>query len=183
MTDILIQFHALPEELIPVVRWAVADLGVHLASLRFFPFRVEHVSPEDVEKALLEPSIRELVLALDKLDLSAVTQGEFLRGNRGTLNLDIGRLSDRGLRESCLSCRTSDPRYIEAWRKVARKVRGMTKAGAIAVNPITGATTKATAHRHTKGARALDSRGIPMLPVAGGAVFHFTEKEHVEPSK
>ncbi len=133
---------------------------------------------DDLDALLLDPSVRELALTLEIPTLSVANATAFLDKHPGALRLDIGRRSEKGLRESSLSCRTSDARSLTAWKRVVRKLQCITKAGAIAVNPATGATSRLRSHRYTEGAKALDERGVPMLPVAGAAVLHFGEWTH-----
>jgi hypothetical protein len=173
MTDILIQFHALPEELRPLIHWSMEELGVHITAFRFWPFQAVEVRLDTLDAPLLDPSIRELALTLEAPTLSIANMNAFLDLHPAALRLDIGRRSEKGLAESCLSCRTWDARSLEVWKKIARKLRGITKAGAIATNPDTGATARSRNHRYTVGAKALDDAGVPIMPVAGGNVLHF----------
>jgi hypothetical protein len=178
MTDILIQFHALPEDLVPLLHWAVKDLAVHVTAFRFFPFQAEEIRQDMLDALFLEPSTRVIAFTRTRASLPAATKGEFLDNNSGALSLDIGRLSEKGLNESCLSCRTSDVHSLEVWKQIARKLKGITKAGATATSPTTRATSRVRNHRYTAGAKALDERGIPMLPVAGSVLLHFGEDSH-----
>jgi hypothetical protein len=174
MAGIVIQFHALPEELGPLLHWAMKDLGVHLTAFRFPPFRIVEVRPDTLDALLMDPSVCNFHFTLGAPIRSVTFQSEFLDQNPGSLGLDIGRLSEKGLRESCLSCRDPDARSFEVWKKIARKLKGIAKTGdMIATNPDTGATARYKNQRYTAGAKALDERGVPILPVAGGVVLHF----------
>jgi len=172
MTDILIQFHAVPDELAAFVREVTAEVPAHMTAFRFFPFSTTLVGVDTVEAAVLDASVRELAFTLDEPRLPVATANEFLARNPSALRLDIGRLSEHGLNESCLSARTSDEAAMEAWRKVARRLRKVTQAGAVGVNSATGATSRLKNHRFTVGAKALDERGVTIRPVAGSAVLH-----------
>lgn len=178
MTDILIQFHALPEELRPLFAWSIVDIEAQITAFRFQPFLAQKVRMDNLDVLLLDPSVREVAFTLEVPTLSVATATAFLDRHPGALRLDMGRRSEKGLRESSLSCRTSDARALTAWKGVVRKLQGITTAGAIAVNPATGATSRLRSHRYTEGAKALDDMGVPMLPVAGATVLHFGEWAH-----
>lgn len=171
MADVLIQFHALLDELAVFLVGVLDDLDVHVTALRFQPFRAEPVGKDDIELALRDPAVRELVLTLDPPGHAVLDAAAFASRNPSALRLDLGRRSERGLGESCLSARTKDERALEVWKQIARKLRRITLAGALAMNPATGATSRLRSHRFTAGAKALHDDGVAMLPVAGGAVL------------
>jgi hypothetical protein len=174
MADIIIQFHALPEELGPLLHWAMKDLGVHLTAFRFPPLQAVEVQADTLDALLVDPSIGEFRFTLGAPIRSVTPQNDFFDQNPGSLSLDIGRLSEKGLMESCLSCRTSDARSFEVWKKIARKLKGMTKAGAIDINLANGASGRSRNHRYTPGAKALDEKGVPIKQFpAATTVFHF----------
>lgn len=175
MGDILIQFHALPEEISSLVEWVVAEFGVHVTGFRFFPFRCFEVASGAGRVVVEDASIREIALTLEPPVIAAKGMGEFLDLNPGALVLAIGRRSDLGLSESSLSSRTEDERALRAWKAVAMRLKATTQAGAIAVNRETGAVAKLRRHRYTPGAKALDMAGVAILPVAGASVMHLND--------
>src|SRR5690349_16095865 len=123
MADVLIQFHALADELVAFVREAVAEVPVHLTAFRFAPFDAVALDADDLEPTLRDESVREIAFTLGPPALAIANSNEFLDRNADALRLDIGRISEAGLRESCLSARTTDERALHAWRKLARKLR------------------------------------------------------------
>ena len=66
MAGILSQFHALPEELRPLLTWAMADLAVHVTAFRFPPFQAVAVRPDALDEFLLfDPLVGEVALTLE----------------------------------------------------------------------------------------------------------------------
>ncbi|MEO1173980.1 MAG: hypothetical protein AAFX94_18330 [Myxococcota bacterium] len=170
MADILVQFHALVDELNGFVRDALEEVPASVTAFRFWPFEAVRVEVDDVEAMLRDHHVREIAFTLDPPKLPVKNSNEFLDLNPSALRLDIGRLSEHGLHESCLSARTTDRRSLEAWRKFARRLRKTTKAGAVAVNPVTGATAMARNHRYTAGAKALSDKGVEIKPIGGNVL-------------
>jgi hypothetical protein len=172
MADILIQFHALPEEVAQLIKQCVLDFDLCVAAIKWFPFEVENVDATRLDEVLSPASpYSEMALSTSgPLSLSS-KWGEFWDRNPDKMRITIGKRSPRGLEESSMSARTSDERALGIWRQVAKRLKAITQAGAIAVNPDTGATAKVRNHRFTKGAKALESEGVPILPVAGGCVL------------
>ena len=167
MADILVQFHAVPAEMGGFVLNALEEVPAYVTAFRFWPFEAVPVEVDGVEAMLRDENIRELAFTLDPPKLPVKSSNEFLDLNPSALRLDIGRQSEQGLRESCLSARTTDGRALDAWRMFARRLRKVTKVGAVAVNPLTGATTLARSHRYTAGAKALADEGVTIRPIGG----------------
>lgn len=172
MPGMIIQFHAVPEELIPLLSWAMKDLSVHITAMRFWPFSAVEMRPDTLEVLFLDPSVQEIKLTLEAPRLPVAMASEFYDRHSSALGLDIGRLSEKGLIESCLSCRDADTRSSDVWKRIAAKLRGITKAGASATSLATGVTAKYKNHRYTSGAKALDDKGVAILPAAGTSVLH-----------
>lgn len=177
MAGLIIQFHITIEELEAFLLDVVADAPVYVTALRFFPFSATPVDKNALSVAMRDPIIRELALTLDPPTLREGTQLDFHDDNPSALLLDIGRLSEQGLKESCLSVKTADERSLKVWRRIARRLRKITQTGAVATNPDTGATGRVANHRFTAGAKALDDKGVIMRPFAGGSVLHFGERK------
>lgn len=175
MADISIQFHALPEETIPVVGAFIDDLRPHVLCIGFPPFEVWQIDRSQIAEAMQDENVRRIALVLGKPIPTAGTMSQLLERNPDALILDIGRKGGEGLKESWLTASTSNAEALKAWRKLAKIIRSMTKTGAIAVNPSTGATAKLKDHRFSDGAMRLDAKGVPMLPAAGTSRLRFTE--------
>jgi hypothetical protein len=80
-----------------------------------------------------------------------------------------------GLRQVALDARTGDPEVLSIWKKIARRLKGMTRAGVIVMNPDTGASGWERTFRYTEGAKEMASAGVPMLPIGGGNLVIFPE--------
>ena len=102
MADVLVQFHTTVEELTAFIDQVIADVPVHLTALRIRPFRVASVEAESLEATVHDPGVSQIVLTLHAPVLGRNTMNAFLGRNSGSLVIDIGRLSDQGLDESCL---------------------------------------------------------------------------------
>jgi len=103
--------------------------------------------------------------------MDATSPNNFYDLNQGTIGLHIGRLSEQGLKESALAFMSDDKEKAAIATKVASKLKRLTKAGAIVVNPINGAEANARSHRYTSGAKALYDDGVKILRVAGNSFF------------
>lgn len=167
MPAIELEFHALPEEVLPLVVAFVDDASAYVAAIHFPPYRAFAVDRASLEETFLDPSVRDLAFTTSVPSLPLVGTKQFLDQNPGALSLDIGRRDEGGLRESWLTARTDDQADLAVWRKLAARVRKITRTGATVVNPATGATARARNHRFSVGAKALARDGIPMLTIVG----------------
>jgi hypothetical protein len=165
------QFHALPEELVQFVREQVAEFGLRVATVRHFPYRMEELDTKDLLEAFADPTVYSLVLAVPPLVAPVNDLNDLLQKNPGALLLDIGRRTENGLRESWIRARASAPDVVKVWKKIFSRFKRVTRAGATAINPATGATSRARDHRYTEGAMALNREGVAMLPMAGTAIL------------
>jgi hypothetical protein len=175
MTDILIQFHALAEEMLDVTRAFARDEGVHVSAMRFPPPTAQSVGPFELEKTFEDMSVSGVAFTIDPPRLPAAGSYDFLKHNPDALLLEIGRLESGGLRESALSARTENTVALAKWRILAKRLRKILRAGATAVNPDSGATARLRNHRFSSGAKSMQQRGTPMLPAAGGALIMFDD--------
>jgi hypothetical protein len=172
MADISIQFHALPQELLPFVQQCVADFDLYIVAMRFFPFEAIEVRPDDLESVFSESSpYRELGFTLHKPTIPVKSNTDYVDKNPDSLRIDIQRTSKEGLRQTWLTARTDNVEALAVWRKIGKRLKEMTQAGVIAVNPDTGATALSRTFRYTAGAKALESSGVLMLPAAGGCIL------------
>ena len=144
--------------------------------MRFFPFEAIEVSPDKLDEVFAETSpYRELVFTLKKPILPVKGNMDFLDKNPGALRLLVERKSKEGLRQSLLSARTDDPAVLSVWKKIAKRLKDMTQAGVVVINPKTGAWVHDRSFRYSPGAKALAASGVPMLPIAGGNRIEFSE--------
>lgn len=171
--DISIQFHALPEELMSLTRPAVQGEGCYATAIKFHPFHARQIEPALLEAIFDDEAVRRIAFTTELPVLSASTMNEFLDHNPAALLLDIGRPSPQGLRESWLTARAQGAGLPSRWQDFAKRLRSMTRAGAVAVNPQTGASSRLKDHRFSAGAKQLESEGVPMLPAAGTSKITF----------
>lgn len=173
--DISIQFHALPKELISLTRPAVQHGGCYATAIKFHPFHAMQIEPALLEESFDDEAVRRIAFTAEPPVLSASTMNEFLDHNPSALLLDIGRPSPQGLRESWLTAKAPGVGVASRWQDFAKRLRSMTKAGALAVNPQTGASSRLKDHRFSAGAKQLENEGVPMLPAAGTSKITFEE--------
>jgi hypothetical protein len=184
MADINVQFHALPSELAAIMMPPVANLNAHAATIGAFPFVARVVADSKLREAFLDEAVNSIVFSLQPMACDARTLGSFLDANPDVLILDIGRLSQRGLKESCLSARIPNGSSARRpWQKFVDALRAATSAGAVAVHPQTGGTSLRKTHRFTKSAKELESQGIAMLPTAGVTQLKFCDFQLDVPSR
>lgn len=176
MTDICTQFHALPEEVTAFAKQCMEELGLYAVAMKFFPFEATEVTAEEMGK-ITQASLPHghLALTLTKPKMPAKDQFDFYAKNPGHLHISLPTKDPEGLRQVALSTRTDDPELLSIWRKVARRLKGMTRAGVFVMNPDTGASGWQRTFRYTEGAKAMASTGVPMLPVAGGNLVIFPD--------
>lgn len=168
MADISIQFHALPEELREFVKQCVSDFGLHVVAIRYRPFEAVELAGDRLNEVFLDSSThRRLHCTLGKPTLPVADELVFGDKNPDALRLDIGERTKKELRESWLSARTENTAALAVWKKIAKRLKGLTEKGALAVQPKTGATGSARGHRYTPGAKALEASGVPMLTITG----------------
>jgi hypothetical protein len=176
MTDVHVQFHALPQELLPLVTEWVAEFGLSAVAIRFFPFEVKAVALEELQEVFTDDSpYEEVVLTVGKPSLHASHQMDFADKNPSALHIGIKRLRLEGLRQTFLSARTDDPRALAIWKQSAKRLKKITRAGVVAANPDTGATSYNRTSRYTAGAESMASAGVAMLPIGGGVILRFPD--------
>lgn len=171
MADVSVELHALEEELLSFIEEIVKEFKLSVCVMSFPPFDVKEIDISDLRKATSDTKTDRVALTISPPSLPWTTFLKFLDHNPGTMTIDLGRLTEQGLKESWLTARTSNPAVLDTWRRVARKLRSRTKAGAIAINPETGASSKVRTHRFTKGALNLHEQGVAMLSLTNSAVF------------
>lgn len=168
MPSVSVQFHSLPEEMVPFVRQIVKEFGLHVTVMRFFPFRVSHVNEEGLDRLIVNPdAFLEFAFSLTPSTLSVSSQLDFGDKNPSCMYLQIEHPTDEGLAQSCLSSRTDDNEALSVWRKVASRLRRMTTAGVTVTNLDTGATGVEKSFRYTEGAKKAEKEGMRMLSVPG----------------
>lgn len=174
MKTIMIQFHSTVEELLEFVEVVETDFDLSVTVMIMKPFSLKEFNRELDMGALrgaIETSDVNLILTNGKASLGASTQNQFLDLNPGSIVINIGKLSSGVLHESGLAFMSDDELKIKIANKVAAKLKKITNAGAIAVNPVTGAEAKIRSHRYTEGAKAKYEEGVKIVPIAGNNIF------------
>ncbi len=173
MTDILLQFHIVPEELLSLVSRFIKQDGAGLLKVSYPPFQAAEVVPATMAEELRDAAVCSVALTDGRPTLPASGMLGLLASNPGALVIDIGRVTSKGLTESALSARTDNVRLLARWRRIANELRKITRTGVTAVNPDTGATAPARNHRFSVGAKALEQQGVPMIALGNGVLLRF----------
>ncbi len=163
-----IQFHALPGELASFVEQCMGEMRLNLIAVTFPPWTARVAALKEISEVLRSGGCIEMILCEEAPLLPIATQTELFKKHPRALTIVIGQQNAEGLRQSVLSCGTDGPPISAVWKRIANKLRAATKAGALAVNPDTGAVSRTRNFRFTPGAKALCDQGVPILPLAGG---------------
>jgi hypothetical protein len=139
--------------------------------MRFFPFEAESITTDQLEALSTDEAVTRVAFTLGTPVMPVAAANEFIDRNPDSMRLDIGRKSAKGLRESCLVARSSDPDALTVWKRIASELKAVTVAGATAVDPKTGASVRLRNHRFTKGAKELEAQGVDILPVGGTCIL------------
>ncbi|WP_406698140.1 hypothetical protein V5E97_04710 [Singulisphaera sp. Ch08] len=176
MADISINFHALPQELLSFLRQIAADFGLHIVALNYRPFDAHKVPHNQLDNYFtLDSPYRRFHLSLGEPVLPVKHELDFGDQNPNSLRLDVGTLNENGLEESWLSARTHSTTDIATWKKIARRLKGLTVEGATAFNPKTGLSGPSKKRRFTEGALKLVSAGTTMRSITGIHLIPFED--------
>ena len=150
------------------VKLIVIDFNLHVVTLRYRPFDASVLARSQLESDCLNDSLpNRLQFTGESPTLPAIHELDFANKNPNSLRLDLGTFGDCGLKESWLSARTDDRTALRTWKKIAKRLKGLTEQGATAINRKTGGVGPAKWHRFTEGAQRLESTGTPMLTMTG----------------
>ncbi len=176
MAKLSSQFYATPGEVAEFVRGVLRRYRVSAALVRKNPFRLDHVGPcaELSDDAV---AIADWVLfAVEPIEGEVMSAKALETTVPAALTLEVGRLDEDGLRQSWLRAMGDNEAAMKLWGRVARDLRAITYAGVTAVDPATGVRGPASRTvRCTPGARDLDARGVPILPLAGTTCLRLTD--------
>lgn len=172
MTQVTLQFHAAPDELVGLaIEWAERH-GLAVVFERFFPiWRAEPFSGTVVEEAV--ERIDRVALCRSTPDLDADRASAFLIRNPETLWVSVGTLDAGLLRESAIGADSDDPATIRLWRSIVRNAKGRMHVGATVRSPLGQA--ERPYHRHATGAHELATRGVRVLAVGGWVEYLFSD--------
>lgn len=172
MKSMTVQFHATSDEISGFINSLCSSDDLNLVFMVLHPFSVAilrgEIHAEFLDKH--EGDVR-FYLMLDDPDLDVGSVSEFLDHNHGAVALEVGRLSGGILQESSVSFMSDELGKYNFAKKIVSKLKKITKAGAVAVNPITGAEANIRSHRFTKGAKEKFDQGVRIVPVAGNSFF------------
>jgi hypothetical protein len=154
MPDLSVQFYATQDEVADSLKKWVLHYGIQVAAMRFLPFSIALVT-DDVSGAVRDADVNRLVLLHGPAVLNVRDKADFEDKNEGGLILDLGRVSESGLAQSWLTCRTDNDDAFVVWKKIARDLRRWTTAGTTAINRQNGATEFDRENRYSPGARGI----------------------------
>lgn len=174
MKNARIVLHAMPEELlVHVEKWLGAG-GFFAAVVGVgFPLAVRQVRTDAEFKSDVarEGVPLRVCLARTPFDLSATTLHEFVVKNASHCVVDVGALSDKGLKESCVTISVEGADDWAFWSQIVKALKAETKAGLWAVSPHTGKRVLSKNSRYTALAARYFEEGGRLLPLAGSAFF------------
>lgn len=171
MKKIMIPFHATLEELVEYVNSISSEFDLAITLLVLRPFSVMEAGHELSTQDLSIDGDTRIILTNGKPSLDASSPNNFYDLNPGTIGLHIGRLTEEGLNESALVFMSDDKERAAIANKISARLKKITKAGAIVVNPVNATEANARSHRYTEGAKELYDDGVKILPVAGNSFF------------
>jgi hypothetical protein len=175
MKKIMIQFHATLEELVEYMNSVGSDFGLNTTMMILRPFTLKEVDGELSVDDLKHNGDVRIIFTKERPNINASSPNKFYDLNPGTVDLDIGQLTSESLKESALAFMSDDKDKMAVANKLASRLKKVTKAGAIAVNPDNGAEANARSHRYTEGAKAMYADGVKILPVAGNCFFKLAD--------
>ena len=174
MSDIRIQFHALPSETISLIKEVVLNLNVHAIIIKSFPFIAKEATVDELD-VLLDESPRNVTIALtvDSPLLQSPTKMAFIDNNPDCLIFEIEFVTKEGLKQSSMTARSNNPEIVGKWNMISRLLELRSDSGVTATSVANGVSSVYKRFRYTKGAYELALGGVPMLPVAGNSRIQF----------
>jgi len=167
MADISIQFYASESELSQWLTGWVAAHDLTVVGMTFQPFLISRIPASEINSAVRDASVDRFVLFAAAVSLTAKTKSAFEADHADGLVLDVGRLSDDGLAESWLACRTDNTVALEKWRHIASDLKSKTKQGITAISRENGIAAFYKSGRFSQGAAELEKAGIAMIATQG----------------
>ncbi|MEH6457049.1 MAG: hypothetical protein V7749_12035 [Cocleimonas sp.] len=175
MKKIMIQFHATLEELVEYMNSVGSDFDLYTTMMILRPFTLKEIDGELSVNDIKHNGDVRIIFTKERPNINASSPNKFYDLNPGTVDLDIGQLTSESLKESALAFMSDDKDKMAVANKLASRLKKITKAGAIAVNPDNGAEANARSHRYTEGAKAMYADGVKILPVAGNCFFKLAD--------
>jgi len=169
MADISIQFWATEREVTEWLKGWIDHKEITLVAMTFEPFSVKQVKSQSIPEVVCDRKVERLCLFASQPKLNARSKWDFENDNHDELVLDVAHLSEEGLRESWLTCRSDNKDALAKWRQIAKDLKSKTTAGVTAINRQNGISGFYKSDRYSEGAKELEDAGTPMLPIAGTA--------------
>lgn len=179
MSKLSIQLHALPSEVPLLLRGLLNDPAVFATVAEGLPLRFRAL----VNRA--DPALSEckaVLFTLSQPVMDSATLLEFKRANADVLIFEIGHQTSAGLAESWLWAMSENAEAMKRWKQAAKQLQALTHTGAVAVNPVSGASAPMKGHRFTDGAQASYASGMVMRPAAGNSLVQLATVPDSPPS-
>lgn len=175
MTGISFQFHGTREELAPLLSSRLHAKGMVATIVGVRAGMVDRLWNGDIA-ALLEHPDSDVTLGwtLGSPKGGAGGLNDFLKRNSDSMIFVLGSFTLRGLTQCWLSVKSDDKKLVAVAQALKKDIVQITERGAIAVNPVSGATSAMPAYRYTFAARTAYENGVTILPAAGRIVIRLT---------
>jgi hypothetical protein len=182
MPSMNMQFHILPEEIAKIVQAVVDGKQIKIVLKGGLPFSAREIYRDqlgaEISKVCRDRFGFELYLLNKQPIFGAATGLKFLDANPGGVFINIGSLTDAGLKQSSLSVMDGYPEAYALAKSIAKKIREVTTSGVTAVNVEMGIMKLNKSHRYTNAAKHLEAQGVAMLPFAGGGKLMLGDVTH-----
>lgn len=167
----MIQYHATLEEIVQFSNSIQTESKCIVTLMSLKPFKLSEVSGDlSINNKCFENDVR-IIFTQSKLLNHATSPNHFYDLNPGVIDIDVGYLTENGLRESLFSFMSDEQDKIDFANILTKKLKKITKAGIIAVNPVSGAEAKVRSHRYTSGAKSMYDQGVKIIPLGGGLFY------------
>lgn len=169
MSKINFQFHALPDEIVDVIKKLVYKEKLFIVTIQLFPnFISELIKEEDLKEKLdIIKSSRMIVLYDYKPDVSIKDYDDFLNKNMDGLIFEIGLQKENTLKESRISTITFKSETLKLWKKAVKEFKSTLLKGSWVVNPNNGAKEYYRDHCYSVAAKKAFEEGMKIIPFAG----------------
>ena len=175
MPAVRMQFHALAEEIADFILMATEENSVHFVIITSPPISFREVLRDDFKEEVIRCSLVEtqhrltVYMLLTPPDLSETKFLKFCDSNPGGIVVDIGLHTSLGLEQSGLGTTIkTNPEIYGLAKKMVKQLKKSTNAGVTAINIATNERSLAKSFRYTDKVALLESKGVAMLPIAGG---------------
>jgi hypothetical protein len=161
-----IQFYAFPDEISDFIRAVQKEFHYYIVRIEHPPWCAELIATKDDDGSAFELTPGSYNLYTYLPDLSIKNQTAFRNKHINATNLDIGSLSADSLDESVFGtiADKEDIAFVQA-KKIASKLKKITKAGVIFKNVDTNAEALSRTHRYTKLVQEKCAEGLRLISV------------------